>query len=108
LMKQIANKLLTRQEFKRQVFARDKNSCVVCGKLAVDAHHILDRKLWPDGGYYLDNGVSLCEDHHWDAELSRLSPDHLRTLANIQIRLLPPHLDPNLTYDKWGNPTKEK
>lgn len=54
------NILLTREDFKKIVFERDKHKCVVCGQPAVDAHHIIDRALWTDGGYYLDNGVSLC------------------------------------------------
>jgi hypothetical protein len=98
--------LLTREEFKRQVFARDRNKCVVCGAPAVDAHHLMDRKLWEDGGYYLDNGVSLCEGHHWDAELMRISPGQLRSLAGITSRLLPPHLYPNKIYNKWGETVK--
>jgi hypothetical protein len=42
--------LLTREEFKRQVFARDGH-CAFCQLPPVDAHHILERRLWPDGGY---------------------------------------------------------
>lgn len=37
---------LTREEFKQQVFERDEHCCVVCGKPAVDAHHILERRLF--------------------------------------------------------------
>ena len=32
----------------------------------VDAHHIMDRRLWKDGGYYLSNGAALCSKHHLD------------------------------------------
>ena len=57
------DKLLTREEFKKQVFARTNGKCCVpdCSCDAVDAHHIMDRKLWNDGGYYLSNGAALCE-----------------------------------------------
>jgi hypothetical protein len=95
--------LLSREEFKRQVFARDKNKCVICGAPAVDAHHIMDRKLWEDGGYYLDNGVSLCENHHWEAELDKITPDELRMLLGL-CTVLPPQLTIGMVYDKWGNP----
>ncbi len=44
--------LLTRAAFRAAVFARDGGRCVICGAVAVDPHHILDRALWPDGGYY--------------------------------------------------------
>jgi hypothetical protein len=94
--------LLTRDDFREGVFQRDEHSCVVCGKDAVDAHHIIERKLFNDGGYYLDNGVSLCADHHLDAEMSRISCEELRTLAKIKSIILPEGYDSNLTYDKWG------
>lgn len=95
--------LLTRKEFRKAVFKRDKGCCIVCGKLAIDAHHIMERRLFPDGGYYLDNGASLCERCHIDAESTRISPEELRSLAKISRIVLPPHLYQNEVYDKWGN-----
>jgi len=59
--------LLSRTEFREGVFERDKLKCVICGAPAVDAHHIIERRLFPDGGYYLDNGSSLCGDCHMKA-----------------------------------------
>lgn len=61
-------KLLSREEFKKQVFARTNGKCCVpnCDCDAVDAHHIMDRRLWKDGGYYLSNGAALCSKHHLD------------------------------------------
>lgn len=83
----MSGKLLSRQEFKDKVFARDKHTCVVCNKPAVDAHHIIDRHMWNNtdeaGGYFLDNGVSLCSDHHLDAEMRVIPPSALRLLAGI-------------------------
>lgn len=35
--------LLTRDQFREGVFARDNYKCVFCDKPAVDAHHILER-----------------------------------------------------------------
>ena len=68
--------LLSREEFKRQVFGRTSGKCCVpgCECAAVDAHHIMDRKLWSDGGYYLTNGAALCSKHHLDAEHGRITP----------------------------------
>ncbi len=40
------NQLLTRDEFRESVFARDQYTCVFCNKPAVDARHILERRLW--------------------------------------------------------------
>lgn len=58
-----------RKKFREIVFARDKNTCRVCGDPAVDAHHIIDRNEMPDGGYILDNGISLCSNCHIKAEV---------------------------------------
>jgi hypothetical protein len=100
------DKLLTRDEFREGVFARDGHRCVVCGEPAVDAHHLVERRLWPDSGYYMLNGASLCAEHHVAAEQTLISCDDLRTRCGIQRVILPPHLyvDAEQPYDKWGNP----
>lgn len=57
-----------REHFRAVVFTRDKFTCKFCDKPAVDAHHITDRNDIINGGYVLENGISLCEDHHIMAE----------------------------------------
>jgi hypothetical protein len=99
----IEPKLLSREAFREQVFARDGNTCVFCGAPAEDAHHILERKLWPDGGYYLDNGASVCGPHHMACETTELSVEAVRKACGIKTALLPPQLAADETYDKWGN-----
>lgn len=69
----------------------------------MDAHHIIERKLYPDGGYYLSNGAAVCEDHHWDCETTRLSVEDIRSAAGIVAPMLPPGFDVRTVYDKWGN-----
>jgi predicted restriction endonuclease len=102
--KQILNNLLlTREQFKKFVFNRDKNKCIFCDRPAVDAHHIIDRSLWKDGGYYISNGASVCEEHHWAVEKTDVSVQEVWAKCGITEPCLPPHLDPNLNYDKWGN-----
>lgn len=93
--------LLTREDFKQAVFSRDKH-CAFCEKPAVDAHHILDRKLFPDGGYYIDNGVAVCEQHHIDCELGRITPIEIYAACKIEHPALPPGFDPDVAYTKWG------
>lgn len=95
--------LLTREEFKRQVFLRDNHKCVCCPAPAVDAHHLIDRSLFEDGGYYIDNGVSLCAEHHLQAEQTTLSCKMLRANAGITIIILPEHFDIDEEWDHWGN-----
>lgn len=61
-----------RAAFRNAVFARDKFTCVVCGKKwtaadadpslgRINAHHITDRHLMPNGGYVPENGVTVCD-----------------------------------------------
>lgn len=97
------NTLLTRDAFREGVFARDNHKCVVCGAPAVDAHHILERRLFPDGGYYLSNGASVCAEHHMACEMTTISVEQIREYAKIKKPVLPPHLYDDTTYDKWGN-----
>ena len=94
--------LLTRDEFRTQVFARDDGRCVICKKLGTAAHHIIERKLWSDGGYYIDNGATLCDPHHIDAENGILNCEDIRKAAKITNFCSPSNLDPDKTYNKWG------
>jgi hypothetical protein len=73
---------------------------------AQDAHHLIDRSLWDDGGYYINNGVSLCEDHHKKAETTELSCSELRAFARIDSVILPEHFYHDEEYDHWGNIVK--
>ena len=97
------NILLSRDEFNKQVFKRDHNKCIVCQIPAIDVHHLIERKLFEDSGNYLNNGVSLCADHHILAEQTVISCDELREKAGITEIIIPDHLDPTESYDKWGN-----
>lgn len=52
-----------REEFKTEVLTRDKFICQVC-KIkgtpeTLDAHHITDRNEMPNGGYVLENGITV-------------------------------------------------
>lgn len=96
-------KLLSRDDFRNMVFKRDNHQCIICKQPAKDAHHILERRLFPDGGYYLDNGASLCEVHHLEAEMTKISAQQIREILNIKQPVLPPHLYRDQEYDKWGN-----
>lgn len=95
--------LLTRDQFREGVFARDKHQCVICGKVGQDAHHIIERRLWTDGGYYLNNGATLCGTCHLEAEETTLSCEDIRRCAGITKTIVPAHMYPDEQYDKWGN-----
>ena len=66
-----------RENFRNEVFSRDENKCLKCGKkeCKLDAHHITDRNEMPNGGYVKENGISLCATCHEKAEVWHLSGD---------------------------------
>lgn len=98
---------MTRDNFRASVFNRDGNRCVICCDKGQDAHHILERRLFSDGGYYVDNGVTLCGNCHLKAESTDLSPQDLLDAAGITKFILPEHLYSDQEYTKWGDPVLE-
>ncbi len=101
------HKLLTREQFKELVFKRDKWICVFCSNKAEAAHHILGRKLWSDGGYYLNNGASVCHEHHWLCEKTDISVEEVRKACGIVNIIVPNGFEETKIYDKWGNPINQ-
>lgn len=99
--------LLNRDNFREGVFKRDNHKCVICGDPAKDAHHIIERRLFDNGGYFLENGASLCHKHHLEAEMTTLSCNEIRKAAGIERICLPSHLYSDIKYDKWGNPISQ-
>lgn len=95
--------LTDRKAFSEGVFKRDNYKCVMCKAPAVDAHHILERRLWVDGGYHIDNGASLCSACHIEAEKTNITVEDLRIACGITKPLIPDHLYHDVVYDKWGN-----
>lgn len=58
-------KQIIRDNFREAVFKRDGYKCRKCGKkqteVKLDAHHITNREDMPNGGYVVENGISLCD-----------------------------------------------
>lgn len=56
----------------RKVRERDGNKCRMprCGNTRVFHHHIFGKKAHPSTRWEIDNGVSLCFQHHVDAHAS--------------------------------------
>lgn len=69
-------KKFVRQAFRDACYKRDNYKCVMCSfksssekaEQELDAHHINDRNLMPNGGYVKENGISLCGPCHIKAE----------------------------------------
>lgn len=95
--------LLTRTEFREKTLSKFQGKCAFCNNFAVDAHHIMERRLFANGGYYLDNGSPVCEEHHLLCEQTLISTEQVRSACNIQKTILPEHFYSDLNYDKWGN-----
>ena len=69
-----------RRKFREAVFARDNYKCRHCGLKAdpaepetiLDAHHIISRDDAPNGGYEVDNGITLCKECHLIYEIDSI------------------------------------
>lgn len=67
-------KQIIRERFRDAVFRRDGHKCCFCDRRdSLDAHHITDRSAMPNGGYVLENGITLCPEHHYQAEQFHIS-----------------------------------
>jgi len=100
--------LLTRTEFRERCLERDGGICVNCKKEpATEVHHIIERRLFnqPEefGGYFIDNGASVCNACHRLAEQTLVSCEDLREKIGIKDIVLPSHLYDDNVYTKWGD-----
>lgn len=96
--------LLSRDEFREQCFDRDNDTCLVpwCDEPADEVHHIIERSLWPDGGYYKRNGASVCNPHHQYAESNNIPPHAFwRWIGEDGVDPLTPEGVP-VNVNKWG------
>ena len=87
-------KQIIRLKFREKVFERDGYKCVFCDRTDhLDAHHITDRNEMPNGGYVIQNGITLCPLHHQLAEKYHISGG----------KLWEPGMHPNDLYRKIGD-----
>jgi len=99
-----SRKKAIRKEFRGSVFKRAEYRCECCGihgydrqsendieeRVALDAHHITNRKEMPNDGNVKENGISVCDDCHLKAEqfhstgvaIEGFSPDDLYKRIN--------------------------
>lgn len=59
--------------------------------------------MFEDGGYYLNNAASVCEEHHIDCEKTLITVEAVYLAANITNPKRPDYFEKGLIYDKWGN-----
>lgn len=106
-IKTMSDKKKIRSKFREAVFTRDKNKCRICGRsdVKLDAHHIVPRDFLKDGGYFLDNGITLCdsddknschikaEDYYSSGSCEKgFSPRELAELVNSSIEKINAYL----------------
>ena len=110
--------LLPRSKFREAVFARDGYTCVLCGfsvekeaalsSHILQAHHIVERRLFQapheKGGYFVENGSTVCEPCHLLCEQTVISCEEVRDACSIKRIVLPEHLYADQPYTKWGDP----
>jgi hypothetical protein len=108
------HKLLSRDDFRNGVFARDGHRCVFCHRRAedtpegkLDAHHLIERRLFTEpeenGGYIIDNGITVCEDDHMRCETTEITVEDARERAGITRKVVPSYFYAEDPIDKWGN-----
>lgn len=91
-----------RSQFRENCFERDNHICIVpwCEKDAEDAHHIIERAEWDNGGYFKKNGASVCSHHHKAAEENLIPPQAFWFWLGIDKPKTPEGLDRHI--NKWG------
>jgi hypothetical protein len=99
--------LLTHDTFREKVFARDNHTCVLCGSAGEHAYHIIDQHLFTEpnelGGYFLDNGATVCGPCRIKCEQTVISVEVVREAAKITKKIVPSYLYKDDIIDRWGN-----
>lgn len=67
-----------RERFNYVCRRRDKFKCKICdihesAVPGLEVHHITNRNLMPNGGYVLENGITVCPEHHVVLEAGMMS-----------------------------------
>lgn len=71
LKKERINKRKALQNWSKLVRDRDGNKCVVCGNCErIQAHHILEKRYYPEIKFDINVGISLCPHCHLFSKFS--------------------------------------
>lgn len=95
-----------RKQFRHDCKERDKHECIIpwCNNSPDEVHHIIERRLWDEGGYIKNNGASVCNKHHRYAEENHIPPQAFWLWADVAPAdiPLPDQLD-TIDVNKWGD-----
>jgi|AntDeeMetagen134_2_1112570.scaffolds.fasta_scaffold01233_8 hypothetical protein len=99
--------LLSRSVFSDRALERDNETCVIpwCDADADEVHHVIERSLWSDGGYYLRNAASVCNPHHRYAEDNHIPPQAFWRWIGVEP--LTPEQFTSFHINKWGDELDE-
>lgn len=54
------------RNWRRAILKRDNYFCQVCGKKGcIEVHHLLPWAIYPEQRYDVNNGITLCSEHHY-------------------------------------------
>ena len=82
------------QRWKREVRERDGNACRVCeAQLYLHIHHIKPLEKYPDFATDIDNGITLCGNHHALLKGREESTNLLAIIEAVNNRLDIPTID---------------
>ena len=96
--------LLTRGNFRETCLKRDGYQCAICGsKNDLVVHHIIERRLFENGGYFENNGISICPSCHIKCEQTLISVEEARKAAGIIDKCIPNLFYADEVIDKFGN-----
>lgn len=56
----------------KSVRKRDNNECQICHKTANKSHHIFYQKHYPQLALNINNGITLCDMHHYEVHGQRI------------------------------------
>jgi len=62
------------QAWRKKVFERDNYTCIICGERGgeLNPHHILPFADYPQYRFDIDNGMTLCREHHYNLHTKSL------------------------------------
>ena len=93
-----SDKKRVRAAFRDAVFSRDNYCCKGCGEKGtaetLDAHHVTNRDLMPNGGYCVENGITLCK---------KLGGCHEKAEASNWTTNIIPGFEPSTLYGIIGS-----
>lgn len=104
-----------RRKFREGVFKRDKFVCQICGAKysleqsdpalqIINAHHITDRNELDNGGYCVENGITVCDEKgNYPGSTSCHMLVESWHISGGDLNMVEPQYRPEALYQKIGS-----